>query len=181
MKDKIEPLAYWKRCQDGIYRPYQTCRVCGAVFTFSDERGNVFACKYCKDCYKQVRREKTRARVKRLRERQRKEKGLTNMSDLQYKAYIDPNSGNMVMLAYKHCTECGREVTALDTGNINRVKYCTECKAIIKREQAAECSRRYREKQASRRYSDRLAANSKIINNTLVECATDRPGNIETR
>ena len=57
----------WKQVETGHYLAVNTCKLCGKEYN----NGNVMASLYCPECAAKVKREKTAARVKRYRERQK--------------------------------------------------------------------------------------------------------------
>ena len=57
----------WKQGTDMVFRPTGTCTVCGKEY----ENGNVFASSYCSECAAKVRKEKTKERVRKFREKQK--------------------------------------------------------------------------------------------------------------
>lgn len=48
-----------------VKMPFKTCERCNKEFN----NGNVFASKYCPECSEDIKREKTRERVKRFRDK----------------------------------------------------------------------------------------------------------------
>ena len=61
----------WKEIEASHYLAVMTCTICGKEYN----NGNVMASLYCPECAAKVKREKTAARVKRYREKQ---KGIEN-------------------------------------------------------------------------------------------------------
>lgn len=59
----------WKdiKINDGriVKMPFKTCERCNEEFN----NGNIFAAKYCPECSEEVKKEKTRERVRRFREK----------------------------------------------------------------------------------------------------------------
>jgi len=54
---------YWEKGKDGVNRLVGICTICKKDF----KNGNVFASSYCPECAEQIKREKTRERVRRHR------------------------------------------------------------------------------------------------------------------
>lgn len=69
MRDKI----IWKLIEkeDGrkVNMPFMTCKKCEKEYT----SGNVFASKYCPECSEEIKKEKTRERVRKHREKAKKQ------------------------------------------------------------------------------------------------------------
>ena len=56
---------YWERCKDGIYRPVGICTICGEHY----KSDNIGASSYCIECAKIIKKENTKKRVRRFREK----------------------------------------------------------------------------------------------------------------
>lgn len=65
----MEKKVYWKKVvgADGrtVKMPFKKCEKCGAEFN----NGNTFASKYCEPCATEIKREKTRERVRKYRQK----------------------------------------------------------------------------------------------------------------